>query len=342
MNCDFVCNFCYFYYNRCAERGGAIYLDYWCAAKVNNSEFYHNEAYEYGGAAGADGASPVRFTETSFIENYAHWEGGALYAGSHLIADHGIYLIDSYFEDNESPYGFDDVWLWQTDFIVVKDTDFDTTLTPASDPTNDPTDNPTDRPTAQPTHQPTDLPTAQPTDQPTDVPTARPTQNPTDDATLSPTNDPTDVPSDVPSDDPTRDPTDEPTRDPTDHPTDDATNEPSESPTIEIVSTSLQPTVEPTADYSEDHCCHAYYVPRYESRCNLLTSQGICVARVNARRCFWDESYSCGTPAPTGSCGDEAYCTEEGERRKAFCESIDEYALCVYTNCDWVCPESSE
>jgi len=121
--CEFECNSCIFEDNVSSEKGGAIYLDYFCDVSINNSVFINNVAYESGGCIANDGFSYVLANNDTFIDNEAKWEGGCLYGGSHLSYSGTIFYIEnSLFENNSAYYGFDDIWLWQDDGIIIKGT----------------------------------------------------------------------------------------------------------------------------------------------------------------------------------------------------------------------------
>ena len=167
---------------------------------------------------------------------------------------------------------------------------------------------------------------------PTIIPTINPSLDPTDNPTTSPTGIPTNIPSVHPTKSPSEEPTSNPSRSATNLPTAEPSKQPTNSPIV-------TPTGEPTLGYTQGLCCHAYYTPRYERRCNLLTSISSCLSLINIRRCFWDDdNFDCGTPAPTITC-QNPYCTADGSRKAAFCASIIEYADCLYADCDWACAD---
>jgi len=128
--CNFECESCLFEDNYASGKGGAIYLDYFCEISVNDSAFIGNVAYESGGCICNDGFSYVLMNNDTLINNEAKWEGGCLYGGSHLSYTGTIFYIeDTNFDNNTALYGFDDIWLWLNDGIVIIEDETESNVT---------------------------------------------------------------------------------------------------------------------------------------------------------------------------------------------------------------------
>lgn len=206
--------------------------------KCRLSFFHIEEAKEYI-IAGDDycgfptvGAASLQSRILPAFNLYLHRDGSLLFAQTNL------YVQDSAFVDQDSPFFYAGVM----QLALTQPTSQPTSM-PSGQPSMKPSSQPSSMPSASPTSQPSGSPSAQPSSMPSSSPTSQPTNGPTAQPTNFPSSQPTGVPSAQPTGSPSSQPSAQPTSGPTSQPTSTPTTQPSSSP-------SSQPTGRPTGQPS--------------------------------------------------------------------------------------------